>query len=313
MREFVKDLLRCPRCRSSIDWSAPGAARCADAACALSAAESFPIVDGRPALIDFERSIVSKKSFLERAGASAVAGRRSLGRKIARAFQGPNKAARRNASVFLELLRKEKRTPTILNIGGGTLAAEAGAVWSSSDVNMVAFDIYLSENTDFAADGHHIPLADQSVDGVWIQAVLEHVLDPQAMVDEIHRVLKPDGIVYAESPFMAQVHEGAYDFFRFSHSGHRWLFRQFDEIDSGSALGPGTAMIWSVKYLARAVFRSAKAGTAAGMLFFWLRFFDALADNADALDGALSVYFLGRRSERRLAPQEMISYYRNSG
>ncbi len=49
---------------------------------------------------------------------------------------------------------------------------------------------------------------------------------------EIHRVLKDDGIVYADTPFMQQVHEGAYDFTRFTLSGHRWLFKNFALLDS---------------------------------------------------------------------------------
>ena len=34
-----------------------------------------------------------------------------------------------------------------------------------------------------------------SFDGVMIQAVLEHVLEPTRVVAEIHRVLKPDGLL----------------------------------------------------------------------------------------------------------------------
>ena len=84
-------------------------------------------------------------------------------------------------------------------------------------------------------------MADDSCDAVVVQAVLEHVLDPQVVVDEINRVLKPGGLVYAETPFMQQVHAGRYDFSRYSDAGHRWLFRQFEEVDRGlsAALGDG--------------------------------------------------------------------------
>ena len=40
---------------------------------------------------------------------------------------------------------------------------------------------------------------------------------------------------------MQPVHMGAYDFTRFTHLGHRRLFRYFEEIRSGIALGPGTS------------------------------------------------------------------------
>jgi len=56
-----------------------------------------------------------------------------------------------------------------------------------------------------------------------VQAGLEHVRDLWQVVAEIHRVLKDDGLVYAETPFMQQVHEGPYDFTRFTESGHRYL------------------------------------------------------------------------------------------
>ncbi|CAH2407660.1 hypothetical protein MES5069_620012 [Mesorhizobium escarrei] len=33
---------------------------------------------------------------------------------------------------------------------------------------------------------------------------------------------------------MQQVHEGAYDFTRFTELGHRWLFRRFETISRGA-------------------------------------------------------------------------------
>src|SRR5207237_664581 len=35
---------------------------------------------------------------------------------------------------------------------------------------------------------------------------------------------EPLVLVLGDTPFMQQVHEGAYDFTRFALSGHRWLF-----------------------------------------------------------------------------------------
>ena len=68
------------------------------------------------------------------------------------------------------------------------------------------------------ADAHYIPFRDGSFQGVLIQAVLEHVIEPEKVVGEIHRVLAKDGVVYSEI-FMQQVHEGAFDITRFSISG----------------------------------------------------------------------------------------------
>ena len=83
-------------------------------------------------------------------------------------------------------------------------------------MKLVAFDIYPSDSVQFVADAHRLPLPDDPRSStVVVQAVLEHVIDPSKVVEEIHRVLVEDGVVYAETPFMQQVHEGPYDFTRF--------------------------------------------------------------------------------------------------
>src|SRR5205823_1246671 len=109
--------------------------------------------------------------------------------------------------------------PTILVVGGGTVGSGTDALYRDPAVRLIAFDVYGSPMTQLIADGHQIPLRDESVDAVLVQAVLEHVLDPAKVVAEIHRVLRPNGIVYAETPFLQQVHEAAYDFTRFTESG----------------------------------------------------------------------------------------------
>lgn len=170
-------------------------------------------------------------------------------------------------------------------------------------------DIYLTTLTHALADAHALPFADGTFDGVWIQTVLEHVLDPHQVVKEIHRALKPDAIVYAETPFMVQVHEGAYDFTRFPVSGHRWLFRNFETIEDGVTAGPGTAFLWSIGYLVAALTRSYKVKQLAAVPFFWLSHVDGFLGKKHGVDGASGVYLLGRRSERSITQHEAIAAY----
>ena len=175
----------------------------------------------------------------------------------------------------------------------------------------MAFDVYSSPNVQFLADAHQIPLADSSVDAVVVQAVLEHVLDPRRVVSEIERVLRPDGLVYAETPFMQQVHAGAYDFVRYTSSGHRYLFRSFEELASGPVAGPGTQLLWSVEHLASGLFRSRAAGKVARGVCFWLRYLDSAVPDRFAIDSASAFCFLGAtrhpdadgRRDRRLLPR----------
>ena len=115
-------------------------------------------------------------------------------------------------------------------------------------IDIIGFDVYSSETTHLIADAHYIPFRDGSFQGVLIQAVLEHVIEPEKVVGEIHRVLAKDGVVYSEIPFMQQVHEGAFDITRFTLVGHIALFKRFEPLDFGGNKSSNVALAWSIRY-----------------------------------------------------------------
>ena len=177
---------------------------------------------------------------------------------------------------------------------------------------MIGFDIYQSPLTQFVADGHNIPLADQSVDAVLTQFVLEHVLDPWQVVMEMHRVLKPNGLVYAEVPFLQQVHEGPYDFTRFTQCGLRWLFRRFTLIDSDIERGVGTQLMWTIDHVTRGLFRSKRVGQLAKALCSWVRCLDKIVGHRFSSASASGFYFLGRRAEQEITPRAVVEFYQGA-
>ncbi len=144
-----------------------------------------------------------------------------------------------------------------------------------------------------------------------MQAVLEHVLDPALVADEVYRVLKDGGVVYAETPFMQQVHEGAYDFQRFTITGHRWLFRRFEQIDIGPLKGPGITLAWSLKYFFWALTRSRRIGSLVFIpSFFVLQVLDRLIPAKYRWDGASGGYFLGRKTPGfKLRARDIVDLY----
>jgi SAM-dependent methyltransferase len=309
----VESLLVCPRCRSSIVGSAEGW-RCGSPNCPLRVPGAFPFAGRWPALVDFERSILQPRALLA-AHKGGGRGRRRwalerLPPRIRSWWKPRNAVAVRNVETLLHLLPGS--APLLLVVGGGTVGNGVEAVYADSRLRIVAFDIYGSPLTQFIADAHQIPLADQSVDAVLIQAVLEHVLEPDRVVAEIHRVLRPDGLVYAETPFLQPVHAGPYDFVRYTASGHRYLFRAFEEIAAGPVAGPGAQLLTSVDHIIRGVLRSELAGKLARAAFFWLRHLDRVIPAAYAIDDASAYFFLGRRSERDLSPHAIIGYYRGA-
>ena len=307
----VEKLLRCPRCLGELARE-DGSWRCASATCPA-AAGAFPVVGGQPVLVDFEHSVLDREEQVRAGAASLVPRAPRLGRWewARRLFRPDNRVARAHAADLVERLRARLRA-RLLVVGGGTVGSGAEALYETGGIELVGFDIYASPVTQFIADAHHMPLADASVDAVWVQAVLEHVLDPWQVVAGIERVLAPDGLVYAETPFLQHVHEGPYDFTRFTESGHRWLFRRFERLDSGVVAGPGNQFAWSADHLVRGLTRSAMAGKAARMAVSWLQAFDRLVPERFAVDAASCVYFYGRRTGRELTPREIIAHYRGA-
>ncbi len=314
--EDYGELLICPRCAFPVSIE-PGGIRCSSSDCPYSR-EPFPQVSDLPALFDFDNSIVSAAHLVQTHGAAQIDRQpltSALKQKLGRFVHPRNEDAGRQIERLLALLRETHAThgrPRILIIGGGALGNGVDNLYARDEVDLLSFDIYASPIVQFLADAHRIPLANRSVDAVIIQAVLEHVLEPGTVVDEIYRVLKTEGLVYAETPFLQQVHEGPYDFTRFTESGHRYLFRWFERIDSGILGGPGTQLAWSIDYFFRALFRSQRVGILARIAASWLFHIDRFLDPKYAIDGANGVYFLGRKATSPLPPQAMLSYYRGA-
>jgi SAM-dependent methyltransferase len=298
--------LACPHCRGRVT-AEQGSFRCTNASCG----RSYAVVGRHPVLVDFDQSILVEEDVKSGAARSVIErGEQGLKRRVVQGLLPINRAAALNAKRFTELARTLSDRPKVLIVGGGSKGEGTGQLYEDPSLQLISFDIYASDLTQFVADAHQTPLADSSVDAVWIQAVLEHVLDPWQVVREVHRVLRPGGIVYAETPFLQPVHEGAYDFTRFTESGHRWLFREFEEIDSGVALGSSVQLLGSIEHVTRGLFRSVTAGVLAKMSLFWMRYVDRLIPRGHASDAASALYFLGRRSEVALSPKEMIAYYK---
>jgi SAM-dependent methyltransferase len=213
-------------------------------------------------------------------------------KRLLRGGVGGQGAGRR----LVELLHDgtHDKRPRALMIGGATVGNGAAPLIDSPGIDVVSFDVYPTEQTTFVADAHRIPLADASVSAVWIQAVLEHVYRPEQVVAEIVRVLEPGGFLYAETPFLQPIHEGAYDFVRFNQSGHRLLFSHFDELVSGPLGGPAAVLNLAIRGLLGGLTRSRVLARLAYGLTHPLVLLDRFVPEAWRVDYATGTYFLGQ-------------------
>ena len=71
--------------------------------------------------------------------------------------------------------------------------------------------------------GRSFPFADNLFDSVLCSQVLEHVFNPGEFLQEINRVLKPNGRLLLTVPFVWDEHEQPYDYARYSSFGLRSL------------------------------------------------------------------------------------------
>jgi SAM-dependent methyltransferase len=281
----------------------------------------FPSIDGIPVLLNEQNSVFTIEDFRLRRDTFF---RDSRGGKLKGAFRrivpniSGNVRSREHYERLAGLLLENAGTARVLVLGGSVLGNGMEALAENPAFDTVDTDVSFGPRTKLICDAHDVPFADGAFDAVIVQAVLEHVVDPVRCVEEVCRVLKKTGFVYAETPFMQQVHGGRYDFTRFTHLGHRRLFRRFEEIESGAVCGPGMALAWSYLYfltsfgagrLARALARSFACFTS-----FHLKYFDRyLIDKPGTLDCASGYYFLGRKSDRVLSDRELVGLYRGAG
>ena len=305
-------LFACPICKAPLEHTAGGLS-CSNDPCG----STFPIVDGRPVLINESNSLFRIADYQQAEPASVewASRKRSMLDRVRQFVPSvsANFVAERNLREVARMIGA-KASPHVLIVGAGEKGVGIGALDEVSGIRQFRTDVYIGENIDAVADAHDLPFLEGSFDAVVIQAVLEHVLDPYRCVAEIHRVLKPGGVVYADTPFLWPVHMGPHDFSRFSRSGHRRLFRYFTELDSGMSAGPAVGLVLSIRGffcgLSNSRLMSGFVTYILPFFIFWIKYLDRLMLNKpSAADFAAAFYFVGERAEEPVNDDEIIRHH----
>jgi len=150
--------------------------------------KKIKIIFNLPILIDFSDTIIEKKLFNNsKLNYSLIGKKNFFFRKIKSLIFGTYFNSKKAIDLFKKSMVKNS---TILILGGGNIGTGLDKIYKSKDIKIISTDIYPSNNIQFISDCHNIPLKNESVDGVIIQAVLEHVLKPEQVINEVYRVLK---------------------------------------------------------------------------------------------------------------------------
>lgn len=94
----------------------------------------------------------------------------------------------------------------------------------------VGCDMRLGPGVDRVENLHNLTLPDESIGSALLFDTIEHVREPWRAIAEIHRCLRPDGIVVMTSPMFFPIHAYPDDYWRFTDSGFASLLQAFNII-----------------------------------------------------------------------------------
>ena len=194
----------------------------------------FPSVEGRPILFDETRCVFSTLEVLQhedRRQFPEVKGFKFRLRQLL-----PVAANFDSTDYLKEALPHLPPVPVVLVIGCGLTGALLRQLLPAA--SLILSDVTLQGDAEFACSGECLPFRDQSFDLIVADQVLEHVVNPTSVVNEIHRCLKSGGIVFSGIPFYYPNHGLPYDFQRVTPLGHKMLYRQFRQLALHTTGGP---------------------------------------------------------------------------
>jgi SAM-dependent methyltransferase len=229
-----------------------------------------------------------------------------------------NVGSERNFAELAKLLESRGTRTHVLVVGGAIDGIGMEVLRRAPHVELLETDVVVGPRTAVVCDAHALPFAAGTFDAIVCQGVLGILCDPYRAVEEFHRVLAPDGLIYTEVPFLQAVHNGGLDFTRWTMSGHRRLMRRFSLVRDGAHNGPGMALAWQLQYFLMAFAGDSRIAHAllrrvGSLAAFWLTWLDPwLVRRAGGLDGAAGTFFLGRRSDETVDDATIVASYRGA-
>jgi len=107
---------------------------------------------------------------------------------------------------------------------------------------------YHGTKVDITADlNKPLPIESEVADTVVSLSVMEHLCEPQIMLNEAFRILKPNSAIVLQVPWQWWIHEAPYDFFRYTPYGLKYLFEKAGFVDVVVEPQSGFFTMWVLK------------------------------------------------------------------
>ncbi|HYF31098.1 MAG TPA: methyltransferase domain-containing protein [Chitinophagaceae bacterium] len=129
---------------------------------------------------------------------------------------------------------------------------------------------HANSKVDVFYDGKTLPFANQTFDALLCSEVLEHIFNPDEILPEIHRVLKPGAKALITVPFVWNEHEVPYDYARYTSFGIEHLLSKHGfrvlELQKSGTFVQVIFQLWAL-YFFEKLRRLGRAGYALSLLF----------------------------------------------
>ena len=140
-----------------------------------------------------------------------------------------------NQTDFIEQIVNDTKDKIVLNIGSGTQRPIPHAI---------NIDFQDASEVDSIQSAYELNFDDESVDFIFSIGLLEHLKYPHKAIEEFKRILKPNGKIYCEVPFLQPYHAAPEDYWRTTVNGLETWLEDFDKIESGFSSGPSSTLSW---------------------------------------------------------------------
>lgn len=140
--------------------------------------------------------------------------------------------ARRGFEGFIkQSLKDVPHNSRVLMVGsGGGIEVWLREALQGKNAELVRTDIDPDRKPDVVDDITASQFPDESFNAIVIMEVLEHVTQPFAAVAELHRLLRPGGLLVMSTPFFVPLHDRPHDYFRFTRYGLALLLSRFEDV-----------------------------------------------------------------------------------
>ena len=122
---------------------------------------------------------------------------------------------------------KKLREGVVLDVGSGYSPYEKYI----PKTKYLRLDIEPKYKPDICCDLNEVGLKSGHFDTIIAIEVLEHICEPQRAINEIYRILRPNGICILSTRFIHAYHPEPRDYYRFSRDSLKYLFRKFSRIE----------------------------------------------------------------------------------